>query len=243
MATADAKETREMTTAAEVKTMVQPLLERNPDLAFAGRMLFVRPVTHIARVIEITRNTGRFAFTPVWGSTFLFFPRDAPVVRWTSRLWYDSLGIWNTTHPDHQRALIETVEANALPVLRKMHTIDDFVAFADSGRPFFDRWDTETLRGLVVCAAKGDREGAQNASDYLLNSKRPREDEGLAEFLLITDSLCPLVAKWDRAGIARLLHEWEAFSVKTFKVEKYWQPTPFPIEMDMALESSSTPPV
>ncbi len=231
-----------MTTAAEVKTMVQPLLERNPDLAFAGRMLFVRPVTHIARVIEITRNTGRFAFTPVWGSTFLFFPRDAPVVRWTMRLSHSSRCSWDITHPDHQRALIESVESEALPVLRQINTIDDFVAFADSGRPFFDRWDTETLRGLVVCAAKGDREGAQNASGYLLNSKRPSEDEGLAEFLLITDNLCPLVAKWDRAGIARLLHEWEAFSVKTFKVEKYWQPTPFPIELDMALESSSTPP-
>ncbi|MEZ5849036.1 MAG: hypothetical protein R3D68_00105 [Hyphomicrobiaceae bacterium] len=45
-------------------------------------------------------------------------------------------------------------------------------------------------------------------------------------------SICPLAAADDRAGIARLLHEWEAATVKNLKIEHLWQPTPFPLELD-----------
>jgi len=154
-----------MTTAAEVKTMVQPLLARNPDLVFAGRMLFVRPVTHIVRVIEIARNTGRHAFTPFWGSTFMFFP-PTPRSLGGNPCCGMMLGIWNLTHPQHQQALIETVETVALPALRKMHTIDDFLAFTNRDR-FVVRWDATALPRLVVCAAMGDLERAKEASEYL----------------------------------------------------------------------------
>ncbi len=41
----------------------------------------------------------------------------------------------------------------------------------------------------------------------------------------------PMVQAQDKAGIAAKLHEWEAYSVKQLKLEKYWQPSPFPIEM------------
>ena len=44
--------------------------------------------------------------------------------------------------------------------------------------------------------------------------------------------LCPLVAANDRAGLANLLHSYEAQSVKNLKIEKYWQRTPFPIELE-----------
>jgi len=34
----------------------------------------------------------------------------------------------------------------------------------------------------------------------------------------------------DRSAIPGLLHEWEAFSVKSMGLEKYWSPTPFPCD-------------
>jgi hypothetical protein len=40
--------------------------------------------------------------------------------------------------------------------------------------------------------------------------------------------------KGDRAGLARLLHSWEAETVKNFKIEHLWEPTPFPLELQMA---------
>jgi hypothetical protein len=38
----------------------------------------------------------------------------------------------------------------------------------------------------------------------------------------------------DRARIPRLLHDWEAFTVKSLKLTKYWKPTPFPCD-DVAI--------
>jgi hypothetical protein len=32
------------------------------------------------------------------------------------------------------------------------------------------------------------------------------------------------------AARPRLLHEWQAETVKNFKVEHIWEPTPFPLE-------------
>lgn len=34
----------------------------------------------------------------------------------------------------------------------------------------------------------------------------------------------------DRSRIPALLHDWEAFTVNSFKLHKYWTPTPFPCE-------------
>ena len=49
----------------------------------------------------------------------------------------------------------------------------------------------------------------------------------------ITDAsqLCARLAEDDRAGLARLLHEWEAYTVKNFKIEHLWESIPFPLEL------------
>jgi len=43
--------------------------------------------------------------------------------------------------------------------------------------------------------------------------------------------LCAKLADDDRAGLARLLHAWEAYTVRNFKIEHLWQPTPLPLEL------------
>jgi hypothetical protein len=42
--------------------------------------------------------------------------------------------------------------------------------------------------------------------------------------------LCRRLAADDRRGLAQLLHEWEATTVKNLKLEHLWEPTPFPLE-------------
>ena len=51
------------------------------------------------------------------------------------------------------------------------------------------------------------------------------------EYDRIRKMLCPLVASNDRLGLARLLHDFEAGSAKVMKLDKVWEPTPFPIEL------------
>ena len=53
-----------MTTVAQVKQVVQPLLQRNPDLALVGRMIVVRPVHHLLRGIYLARSSDPDDFVP-----------------------------------------------------------------------------------------------------------------------------------------------------------------------------------
>lgn len=45
-----------MTTVAQVKKMVQPLLEQHSDLALVGRWIYLKPVHHVARAVLIDRK-------------------------------------------------------------------------------------------------------------------------------------------------------------------------------------------
>lgn len=231
-----------MSTVAEVRKVAAPLLERHSDLVMVGRAVVVLPVTHVLRVIHLNGSSGRGAFSPCWGATYLFRRRDYVSYGWTRDFMSGIYGIWDVAHPDHQRVFTEMAETEALPVLRAMKTFDDFLAFT-SHDIFFTPWHRYPLGRLIIQCALGDFDGGRRTCAGLWKPNAiPDKEHGRDEYLAIAQSLCPLLAKDDRSGIARLLHEWEAFSVKTFKLEKYWQPTPFPIELEAAAEASSVPP-
>ena len=89
---------------------------------------------------------------------------------------------------------------------------------------------------IIVDVALGDLEAARaicekNIQRWSNWSDDPDLDEdGKAKFRRLRE-LCAKLAEDDRAGLARLLHEWEAYTVKNFKIEHLWEPTPFPLEM------------
>jgi hypothetical protein len=35
----------------------------------------------------------------------------------------------------------------------------------------------------------------------------------------------------DRASLAKIFHEWEGQSIKAYEIEKFWERTPFPLEL------------
>lgn len=55
---------------------------------------------------------------------------------------------------------------------------------------------------------------------------RPEE----IDIIRLPQMICDLFAADDRAGLAALLHEWEATTVRNLKLEHLWAPTPFPLE-------------
>jgi hypothetical protein len=80
--------------------------------------------------------------------------------------------------------------------------------------------------------ARGDLVAARAICEYLKTQK------GKAEYFYMPQmyeramhELCPLVTANDRQGLANILHRHEAQSVKNLKIEKLWESTPFPIEM------------
>jgi hypothetical protein len=212
--------THQMTTVAQVKQVVAPLLRRNPDLTVVGRLVVVKPVHHILRGILIGRSLDPKCFVPNWSAVFLFEP-DAHfhLFRGTRMR-----GIWDISVPDLAEKLAEAIEREALPILRSIVTIDDFVKFANGA------WVEDEKPYVDV--ARGDFEAAQAMCDFLIGLNGHygiRQDECER----VVQSLCPLIVTHDRPALARVLHEHEAASVKRLKLDKLWQPTPFPIELEL----------
>jgi hypothetical protein len=221
-----------MTTIADVKKAVAPLLAAHDDLALVGRMLVIKPIHHILRGVHLDRTSSKDDFIVQWAAVFLFDLRNGLTFNWGHEIYCPSSGRWTVETPDLPHLLKTSVEHDALPTLWSIQTIADFVEFASvtrNGPPLqYDR-----LNKLLVDAAVGNFESC----DALLAGLRgPRK--GLmapaAELdrARILRDLAPRIDARDRAGIAALLHEWEAWSVKAIKLEKYWERTPFPVELD-----------
>ena len=137
-----------MTTVAQVREVVQPLLQRNPDLALVGRLVVIKPVHHILRGIYIDRSLDSQLFIPTWAVTFLFEPSESFSYNWGGRLYNRAHGAWVVTNP---------------------------------------------ATSAVMCEE-------------------------------------------NRLGLVRLLRDWEASSVEHLKLQKLWEPTPFPIELQRERE-------
>jgi hypothetical protein len=220
-----------MTTVAQVRQAVQPLLQRNPDLALVGRLVVVKPVRHILRGVSLGRSLDPLLFVPTWAVIFLFEPCDSFSYNWGERV-YGPSGVWDISDPDLPETMCLAIEEEALPLLRRVKTIDDFVSFTSRDRfpqTFLDGYE---LRKIFVDAALGDFGAARSICSFLATeqAKRKHLPRMQEEYDRVTKELCPLIAANDRPGLARLLHGYEAQSVKNLKLEKFWEPTPFPIE-------------
>jgi hypothetical protein len=208
-----------MTTIAQVKQLVKPLLQRNSDLGLVGRWVIVKPVHHILRGVSIDRRQDPKSFVPTWAANFLFQPNARFHFFWGT----DVHGTWNVGVADVAEKLADAIEREALPTLRSMITVDDFATFAKGAWPEDHK--------PYVDAALGHFDAAQSMCGYFatLNGHYGIRQE---ECEHVVNELCPLVTSGDRPAIARLLHRHEEQSVRRLKLDKLWQPTPFPIEAE-----------
>lgn len=221
-----------MTTVAQVRQVVQPLLQRNSDLALVGRIVVIKPVHHILRGIYIDRSLDPLLFVPTWAVIFLFEPSQSLSYNWGQRV-YRRPGPWEISDPDLPNRMAEAIEEQALPLLRPVQSINDFVTFTSKHRFRDTHLDFYPDRKIFVDVARGDLEAARTICAYFATDRAKRWylPQMQEEYDRITQRLCPLVAANDRPGLARLLHEFEAGSAKDMKLNKLWEPTPFPIEL------------
>ncbi|MEP9380433.1 hypothetical protein ABLE91_27310 [Aquabacter sp. CN5-332] len=224
-----------MTTAAEVKAIVRPLLDRNPDLALVGRWLYLKPVQHFARAVLIDRTAYKERFNPQWAVIHLFELRTSFTLSWGSWLVNrrSSLpGIWRTFDPDVQLSLIEAVEEQALPILREIKTLDEYINLVRNNTFYHQLFEWPHCR-IIYDIAIGDLENARKIRDDNIeywsteHTQFDEQDKALHRRLR---ELCARLALDDRAGLVQLLRQWEAESVRNLKIAHLWRPTPFPIE-------------
>lgn len=220
-----------MTTIAQVKDVVQPLLARNPDLELIDRLVVVKPVRHILRGILIDRSSNPLDFNPHWSMEFLFKPDAHFTLSWGNRLYRKSHGPYLVTDPTTPMVMCEQIEQEALPLLRPVQTIDDFLAFIAT-----DHVRGHSLRRVdkvFVDIALGDLDAAREIcagiASYETKSSSflPLMQE---EYDFITKVVYPPLLANDRRGLARLLAYCEERAVRRSKIAHLWEPTPFPLE-------------
>jgi hypothetical protein len=225
-----------MTTAAQVKTLVQPLLTRHADLALVGRWLFLKPIHHFARAILIDRTLGPEHFNPRWAVVHLFEWRRFFMLDWGELLYNETStrpGLWKISDSDIDLALCREIEARALPALRALDSLDKYIDFVS--RHYFRHklFEWPKVR-IIVEVALGDLDAARTTMDMQLanwSADHPAYDQEDRDELERIRALCVRLAADDRAGMASLLHEWEAATAKNLKIGHLWQSTPFPLEL------------
>jgi len=222
-----------MTTVAQVRQVVQPLLQRNPDLALVGRLIVIKPVHHLLCGVYVDRSLDPLSFVPTWSVILLSEPHEDFGFLWGNRV-RGRLGTWQTIDPDLPSAMCEAIEQEALAPMRSVKTFDDFISLTSTLHYPERHVDFFPISRLTVDIARGDLVAAEAICKYLKTQK------GKAEYFYMPETyeramqeLCPLVAANDRRGLANILHGHEAQSVKNLKIEKIWESTPFPIEMGL----------
>lgn len=218
-----------MTTQAEVKRLVRPLLERNFDLVLSKRDVYIQPIYHMLRGIGIYRTSSKFKFMVSWVVMPLCIPAEMFIDIYANDITPSKL--WNIALPDVAIHLADRVEQCGLPVIRKIETIDDFCNLDLPITLRFRSWRHDERRKPFIDAACGRFDEAAELCRKIKSDERSwRAAKMDDEFEAIANVLYPLVVNRDLKGLANQLREWEAFTARNLGIEQYWEPTPFPFE-------------
>lgn len=217
-----------MTTVAQVRRAVRPLIQQHSDLANIGRFVMIKPVRHIWRAVFIESTIDPHAFAPCI-SVDILVPAETRRSRgFGQRIFRNIYGPrdirssdWDIRQPETVKQMLDMIDNEALPKLYTINTFEDYFAFISS----FGREYTGHIQYLEVYipAANGDLE--------LSRKNLERHAPILADFKEYRPKFYRALLDGDRFEIARILHEWEAVTVNTHKLEKIWERTPFPLEL------------
>jgi len=223
-----------MAPASHVKPLVAPLLARNADLVLVGRLVVIRPIHHILRGILIDRRGDPDRFQPMWFAYPLFCAGPEYYLSWSYNLGPGGDRVWLHSEPHAAEELSARIEGQVLPTLRAITTIAGFERFAQKHPQSHHMLDWLDHRP-PLSVAQGD---LASASRYCTEKIAPlqvasygRDEEDKTKLRQLKE-LCRRLSLDDRAGLAALLHEWEATLVRDLKIAHFWEPTPFPLEQE-----------
>lgn len=226
-----------MVTASQVKSYLRPLIEANDDLALVGRLLLVKPVRHVLRGVIVDRRSTAERAAPIWFLDHTFGPHPDYHISWGEELRSRRFKAWRTTEPEFAGSLVEEIESVALPVLRSVKTLEDFTREVLKTR-CGHLWSKDPQGKSLIDVAMGDVESAKRlCRDDICSISDPgvREAPKTKDRAAGAKTLCALLENDDIEGLVRTLHEWEARNVKHLKLEAYWEPSPFPIEVKLGM--------
>jgi hypothetical protein len=213
-----------MTTGAQIRKMVKPLLERHSDLAMVGRFMVVKPIHHLRRGIYLDYCLAPQMFKPRTVVDMLIPPSDIASLGRGEFVADPGIGLWDSTKPDAVQRLFDLLEEKILPELRSTMTFEDYQILTERYRASGDYFDRDRFFEMLIATAIGNLDLAHFIVEPLQSMQRY-----LAQ---LAPSFYPALLARDRIEITKVLHEWEALAVQKCKLEKFWEPTPFPLELE-----------
>lgn len=225
-----------MTTKRQIRTLLKPLLARHPELIaidskFNGIDVVLSPVRHIVRGFSI--GSSGFADHPQqnWFLGYTFRARAPLITLGDDRFYAETPDEARWSHPRRQAAFIESVENHVLPLLKRLDTIEDYIAYG----PYLPaKWIgilTDPMTRVYVYAALGCFGFVAEAA-RLLRTAGYRRTPFWSEqtYIEVMEQLLPLTEANDRAGVAALLRDWERQFVEVHGLEDIYEKTAFPFE-------------
>ena len=227
-----------MTTARQIKTIFRPLADRNVDFAYPGkRDLWLTPIRHLAFRVFVCQTLEPDAFRLGWAilPTFIALPDFSGIIGHCAGHINPPARIgsvyWHWSAPSTVEAAISVIETEALPHLRSFESLEHWAAYYRETFPI-------ALTGfpherLILDIALGNLPAARAQLAELLPHFRENKspDQPIYQYMrsLILPVAEPLLAD-DRPALAAILHGWESENIRGAKLERYWEPTPFPLE-------------
>lgn len=234
-----------MSTAAQVRELVTPFVERNDDLTLIGRAIILEPVHHFVRGIYLDRTSSKGQIRPFWYIRLLCMPH---VKGWSNELPIHGAYVDDPRIKDSLEWHLHACLGEFLRPTSEMRSLWNVPA-RHSGRR--DLWP---LQECLLVAAEGNFEHAANglsqhvAEEELLlrrehdgidSHHRPqsrpwqrameRHREELKK-LGHKQRLLEVLKTRDKAAVAKLLHGWERQTSKAEGLDSVWQELPFPFE-------------
>lgn len=243
-----------MAKAQQLRQIFEPVLKTNPDLVLLGRRLFKPPIHNaiVGIVVMAMDNpkSPRFALsvlplsrptTPVRRGFDRAFemerviglppPMRAVSSSAPSRLLNDMFA------PNFADSLIENFDAKARPFLDHHQSLQSIIDWVSAPGPNPIGWPApEPTAGWCAIMA-GDF--ARAAAILMTFVQRMEEayrtypvyrGRSLPAEIPLCRNLAETLATQDPARIAAHLHAMEAATIAHHKLQKHWQPTPFPFE-------------
>jgi hypothetical protein len=188
------------------------------------------PIRHLIQSITIDRTSEAARCRPTWGVSALLQDLEFMSLGFGQRMRRSGpSALWWLSDPTLPDSLIQAAEEEALPALRAVDDLQAYLSFAIREGFARVKWSPRYVKYLM---ALGELDKARDTLKADVRADKywaPVLDSiGVREALMHDGDR---LATKHRAAIAELLHEREARSVANLKLEKFWERTPFPLEL------------
>jgi len=219
-----------LTTQKQLEQLVKPLLKEDPSLLLRGRFLMLTPIQHHVCSLLIDRSSTPEEFVVEVRPKFLALAGNKGPFRmaWPSFFWpYDRF--WRVDEPEYPLNRRMQLKYSLIPELKELHP---FFRFRNYSRTYFDeRMSGFLQQEMLLSIAHGE---FNDAAEWMAKDWRhePRKlinsyIEGLGDRLADKGGG---ISMEDKRALVAILHESESTAIHAMKLEKYWQPSPFPAE-------------